>query len=232
MEGKHGCFTYLFAAGRRFVTGPRYQPLPKAPVYSPPFILRKAGPVPMHTRASRWTVALLAARHGDAVAYAGFLQELAGFLRRFVTRQLALAGGGSSDAEDVVQEVLLAVHQQHARWDETRPLLPWLHAIVRYKINDACRRSSRDTRRHLDLDAQRWEALLGDEGASPEAQLDVVRLLAALPPRQQQLVRAVHLEGRSAREVADQFHSNEGAVRVTLHRALRRLSERARGDAR
>lgn len=185
----------------------------------------------MHTRSSRWAIALLAARQGDAAAYAAFLQELAMFLRRFVTRQMLLAGYPAADAEDVVQEVLLAVHQQQARWDEQRPLLPWLHAIVRYKINDACRRASRDARRHLDLDAPRWDALLADEAAAPDAPLDVARLLATLPTRQQAMVRAIHLEGRSARETADQFHSNEGAVRVALHRALRRLTERARGDA-
>ena len=48
--------------------------------------------------------------------------------------------------------------------------------------------------------------------------------MAQLKQRQQQIVRAMTVEGRTAAEVAGQIGMTEGAVRVALHRALKDLA--------
>jgi len=45
-----------------------------------------------------------------------------------------------------------------------------------------------------------------------------------LKPQQREIVRSISLNGSSIRETADRLHITEGAVRVTLHRALKALS--------
>ncbi len=64
--------------------------------------------------------------------------------------------------------------------------------------------------------------------------IDAERALAALSGREAEVVRAIALEGASAREAAARLGLNEGAVRVALHRGLRRLATLAgmRADAR
>jgi RNA polymerase sigma-70 factor (ECF subfamily) len=51
----------------------------------------------------------------------------------------------------------------------------------------------------------------------------VDRHLAVLPVSQRAIVRAIAVEGASVRNVAQGLATSEGAVRVTLHRAIRRL---------
>lgn len=57
-------------------------------------------------------------------------------------------------------------------------------------------------------------------------------MLGSLGERQEKLVRALSLEGRTAAEVGRELGLSEGAVRVALHRALRELSRRFRGEPR
>ena len=54
--------------------------------------------------------------------------------------------------------------------------------------------------------------------------LDVERMIAQLGERDQSLVRALAIEGRSVRETAAALNMSEGAVRVALHRAIKRLA--------
>ena len=53
--------------------------------------------------------------------------------------------------------------------------------------------------------------------------MEVDRHLAVLPVSQRKIVRAIAVEGASVRNVALRFATSEGAVRVTIHRAIRRL---------
>jgi RNA polymerase sigma-70 factor (ECF subfamily) len=49
-------------------------------------------------------------------------------------------------------------------------------------------------------------------------------LVERLDPRQRALVRGMSIEGLSAREMGARLEMSEGAARVALHRALKRLA--------
>ena len=59
---------------------------------------------------------------------------------------------------------------------------------------------------------------------------DLDRHLAILPQGQEKVVRALALDGATVRATAERLHTSEGTVRVLYHRALRRLTARARSD--
>jgi hypothetical protein len=61
---------------------------------------------------------------------------------------------------------------------------------------------------------------------------DMDTLLGRLKPQQREIVRSISLNGSSIRETADRVHMTEGAVRVTLHRALKALAVFYRSSAR
>src|SRR5436853_548694 len=76
--------------------------------------------------ANEWAGLMRAANAGDAMAYRRLLQALAPTLRSAARRRLARAGASESDAEDVVQETLLAIHLKRHTWIEADPIGPWI----------------------------------------------------------------------------------------------------------
>jgi RNA polymerase sigma-70 factor (ECF subfamily) len=165
-----------------------------------------------------------AAQAGDAVAYRRLLSALADILRRWVRRELARQGYEVAEAEDIVQETLLAIHLKRGSWDPDRAILPWLRAVTRHKLIDNLRRRGRRIMVPVD---DVLETLAAPE---PEATLSAEvldRHLATLPPGQSQVVRAISIDGLSPSETAKKLTLSEGAVRVALHRGLAALSRAA-----
>jgi RNA polymerase sigma-70 factor (ECF subfamily) len=169
-----------------------------------------------------WTMLMRSALDGDGAAYCELLSALAPALRAFARRLLVAAGRDAGDAEDVVQETLLALHLKRQTWDPATPLAPWIWAIARHKAVDVMRRSGR--RAEVPLDG--LEEFLADAEAEPEtlAGRDAGRMVAALNGRERAVVEAVYLSGASVKEAGARLAMSEGAVRVALHRALKRLS--------
>jgi RNA polymerase sigma-70 factor, ECF subfamily len=175
-------------------------------------------------REQRWAEAMRAERRGEAVAYERMLKEVATALRRSLASRLVRAGLGAHEAEDLVQEILIGLHGKRHTWDSTRPFLPWLHAITRYKLIDFTRHRRRETTRRVDLPLEDWLKIVeapADDASRSTVEVD--RHLGVLPVSQREIVRAIAVEGASVRDVSLRFATSEGAVRVTIHRAIRRL---------
>jgi RNA polymerase sigma-70 factor (ECF subfamily) len=68
------------------------------------------------------------------------------------------------------------------------------------------------------------EVLPAPAEPDPTERSDIERVVAALGPRAARIVRAIGLEGRSIAEVAAELGMTETAVRVALHRGLRKLA--------
>ena len=174
---------------------------------------------------------MLAGLRGDEAAYARALHEIARLVRGRVRRRVGWLGNGlENELEDVVQEVLLSVHLKRATWDASRPVMPWVNAIADHKAIDALRRRGRAGRL---VAASVTVEHAADRVASPEPEwdhvgLDLERCLAALPSREQEIVRGLTVQGRSVRDLASALGMKEATVRVALHRGLKRLALAAR----
>lgn len=165
-----------------------------------------------------------AANRGDAAAYARLLRAITPVLRGIVRARGARLG--REGCEDVLQEVLLAVHLKRHTWREDAPLRPWLYAVTRHKVVDAFR--ARGQRIDLALD-DFAEVLPAPAGPDPLVARDMEKLLGQLEPRAAEVVRAIGMNGETAAEAGARLAMTEGAVRVALHRALKsiaRLRER------
>src|SRR4051794_10749198 len=80
---------------------------------------------------------------GDDAAYHRLLKGVAPVLRAAARRGLARAGQPVDQSEDIVQDILLAVHLRRHTWDANAPFAPWLFAIARNKLIDSLRRRGR-----------------------------------------------------------------------------------------
>ena len=162
---------------------------------------------------------------GDAAAYRLFLEQLAVQLRAFLRRRLART---PQDVEDLVQEILLAVHNKRHTYDATQPVTAWIHAIARYKLFDLLRRRSR-TDAHHDTLEEHDELLSAGDAEAAEASYDIARLLEQLPDRQRLPILHVKLRGESVSETAGRIGMSESAVKVGIHRGLKALAATIRG---
>ena len=171
-------------------------------------------------REGEWAALMRAANSGDGAAYERLLRELTPALRGMARRAIARSGS-PLDAEDIVQETLIAIHLKRQTWISTEPLGPWLRAIARHKAIDALRRRGR----HVHLPVEDFEDVLPAEDAGPDfPRRDLERHLHHLSARQREVIQSIALDGNSIRATAERFHMSEGAVRVALHRAVAALA--------
>ena len=169
---------------------------------------------------------MLAGLAGDASAYRRLLEELSLYLRAYFIRRLG--DRGKADAEDLVQETLMAVHAKRATYDVERPFTAWLHAVAKYKLADHYRRGRRRVTVSLD-DVD--EPFAPDEATAAMAYYDVQRLLQTLPEAKQALIRRVRIEGQSVAEASASTGMSESSVKVTIHRGLKALGSRLKGGS-
>ena len=179
----------------------------------------------MREREDEWTVLMRLAISGDSAAYQRLLKAVTPVLRAGARRGLARAGQPIDQSEDVVQDILLAVHLKRHTWDVNAPFAPWLFAIARNKLIDALRRRGRRVFVNIDDFAE----IIPDEPVAETASAsEIATLLLTLPPRQRDVLQSIAVESASIRDTAAKFAMSEGAVRVALHRALTSLTAKLR----
>lgn len=175
----------------------------------------------MNADEEQWAVLMRAATAGDETAYRTFLKSVTPAIRTMARRSLARYGLSANDAEDVVQDTLLAIHLKRQTWDSDRPIGPWISAIARNKFIDQMRRRGH----RIEVPVEDMAEILAAE--EPSAGLDghdINRMLESLNEKQRNVVRALAVEGASVRQTAERLNMTEGAIRVTLHRAVKALS--------
>lgn len=172
-------------------------------------------------REAEWAGLLKRSMEGDQKAYHAFLAALTPHLRTIALRRCREFGAPPGDAEDIVQEVLLAIHLKRGTWDADRPLGPWLSTIMRNKLIDSLRRKGRRINVAIE---DVIDTLAAEESVPASDRLDAAQMVAGLGEPQRDIVRSISLDGKSIRETAKRLNMSEGAVRVALHRALKSLA--------
>lgn len=173
----------------------------------------------MAEQVDAWGRLLAAANAGDARAYARFLQAVTPVLRGVVRARGA--GLGEQACEDVLQEVLLAVHLKRLTWETGAPVRPWLYAITRHKVVDAFRARGRK----IDVPIEDFaDVLAAEAGPDPTEAADMARMIGMLDARSADIVRKIGTQGLSVAQTGEALGMSEGAVRVALHRAFKALA--------
>ncbi len=167
------------------------------------------------------------AQAGDDRAYRRSLELLAARLRAFLRRRLS---DMPHEVEDLVQETLLALHLQRGTYDPTLPVSAWAVAIARHKLVDLWRRRGRRESLHEAIDDVD-EALLAAEPEEAGASRDLAVLLDELPAAQRQAIVLTKVEGLSVAEAAARTGASESAIKVQVHRGLKRLAALVRDAA-
>jgi len=145
---------------------------------------------------------------------------------RYCRARIGRSGSAYSSADDVAQEICVAVLGAIGRYkDAPESFLPFMYGIAAHKVADHYRRAGRD---RSEPSADLPEGI--DLEAGPEQQVmdadlreRLTGLLAGLPPRQREILVLRLVVGLSAQETAVAVGLTPTAVRVTQHRALVKL---------
>ncbi len=154
-----------------------------------------------------------AALQGDKAAYGAFLHGVTPIIQHIVAQKMSI------DHEDIVQDVLFALHLKRHTWKPDQPVLPWVYAITRYRCIDHFRKNSRMRTTDIDTVAEENFATEDDHTAA----IDLPRAIAKLGGRIGKVAKAMGLEGKSAKETGEELDMSENAVRIAFHRAIKKL---------
>ncbi len=165
---------------------------------------------------------MLASLDGDAASHRALLDRLSRHLRAYFKGKLARTGRGAAEAEDLVQEAVLAIHLKRHTYDPAEPLTPWVHAIARYKLIDFLRRSRASI---SDVPIEEADTIMAhDDNVDAESTYDLKRLMHRLPEKMRCSIEAVKLDGQSIAEAAERCGISESGVKVNIHRGLKALA--------
>lgn len=165
---------------------------------------------------------------GDAGARAAMLVLIRPMVLRYCRPRLRGMCGGLGSAEDVTQEVCVAVLQALSRYQPTDlPFKSFVLGIAAKKVADAFRAHGRDRAHPV---AEVPEVGVDRNGPEDRAlrneRVEMLgQLLDQLSDRHRQVLRLRLLLGMSAFEVAAVLGSTAGAVRVEQHRAMTKLRQ-------
>lgn len=163
---------------------------------------------------------MVMSQQGDKEAYGALLEACQRWLRGYYSRRIAPA-----QLDDLVQETLIALHTKRASWDSTRPFLPWLAAIARYRWVDHLRKLYRADEQEL------HEEFIGtDDEPAISARISLDRLLGLLPDAQSRAIALVKIEGLSIAEASLATGQSESLVKVNIHRGLKKLAHMIEKD--
>jgi RNA polymerase sigma-70 factor (ECF subfamily) len=162
---------------------------------------------------------------GQPAAIDTLLRQIRPMVVRYCRARLGRISGHYHAADDVAQEVCIAVLSALPRYqDMGRPFASFVFGIASHKVADAMRSASRLAIPTEDLPDGPDDRPGPEETAVAYLEAEQARaLLARLPVNQRELIRLRVLSGLSAEETGHALGMSAGAVRVAQHRALARL---------
>jgi len=162
------------------------------------------------------------AQAGDKRAYAELLHETARLLRPFLARRMSL----ESEVDDLLQDILISIHKARHTYDGLRPYKPWMYAIANFRLRDHLRAHYADPLRHAVAIAEVENDMHVDVTESALSYESIKGEIDRLPETQATILRMLHQDGYTAREVAQRIGMTESAVKVAAHRAYKVLRKR------
>jgi len=167
-----------------------------------------------------------AAVGGDRQAVERLLTHISPLVVRYCRARIGLHERSAVSAEDVAQEVCLAVLKALPGFqDQGRPFLAFVYGIAHNKVADVHRAAARNKSEPMADVPDVPETQAGPEQRAMQSDLTVrmAALLRVLPAKQREILVLRVVVGLSAEETAEAVGTTPGAVRVAQHRALLRL---------
>ncbi|ACB24553.1 RNA polymerase, sigma-24 subunit, ECF subfamily [Methylobacterium radiotolerans JCM 2831] len=183
--------------------------------------------VPSTATGSELRRLMVLAQSGDEAAYADLLNQVAAIARAVIRNRVRTFQ--ATDVEDVVQDVLMAIHMVRATYDPARPFMPWLMTILQSRLVDRLRKLQRIASNETAVDALPELPHFGQDGWSAEAYGDAEHLrreIGGLPATQRRAIEMLKLRELSLKEASAESGLSTANLKVLVHRAIKTLRSR------
>lgn len=166
-----------------------------------------------------------------ARAEPGAFEQLVALYQPRVLRLAHRLLGWGDGADDVVQDVFLAALRKAGTFRGDASLWTWLTIITLNRCRTHRRRNLLRLRAHGFLSRQKpKQAESSDRPAIDDESARQVRsAVAALGPKDREVIVLFYLEHRSAAQIAELLSISRNAVEVRLHRARAKLKQSLQG---
>ena len=157
---------------------------------------------------------MLEYQRGDLAAASSLVHRLSPQLHRF----FAFQGTSRREADDLLQETWLRVHEARHTYRAGAAVLPWVYAIARHIRIDHFRRTLRHN--------SKTQAFIRESAGAAQPSVehpDLEALLAGLPDSQREVIAMLKMADMSLEEVARATGSSVGSVKQKAHRAYEKL---------
>ena len=159
------------------------------------------------------------ARAGDKIAYEQLLKSIMPILGAFIRNKI----GNRADNEDILQEILLAIHSSSHTYNTERSFTNWMFAIASYKVTDFLRKTYRK-KSLIEVDFEKVQnCITYDVTKDTPPNESLTELLNILPERQRKILHLMKIEGHSVKQIAILMKMSVSAVKVSAHRAYKVL---------
>lgn len=162
------------------------------------------------------------AQEGDSAAYKTLLNTISPLLKTYLRTRLF----SREHADDITQEILLAIHAVRHTYNPEQPFKNWMYGVARHKMIDYMRKAGR--RNANETNDVEFETFMADGAKNPEEALSAKQLrqsLEKLPEKQRQILLLTKVEGFSMAEAGQKLGMTETAAKVAAHRAYKKLKE-------
>lgn len=178
----------------------------------------------LHTRASNEMLLhplFIAAQAGDKVSYNTLLTHVGRIAEGYCRRK----AGDAPDIEDIVQDILISVHKALHTYSPERPCMPWLAALMYYRMQDYLRAHYADLKKKQAIfsDADIFMADHVTEEAGGNEYID--EAMRQLPEKQRRVLQAMYTQDLSVAETSVKLDMSVSAVKVTAHRAYKKMRQ-------
>ena len=158
---------------------------------------------------------MTATQAGDNDAYLSLLNEMYSFLKNYIRRRIF----NKDEAEEVIQEILMAVHKSRHTYDSSRSFMSWFLSIAEFKIIDSIRKITK-TSAELNI-----EQIKTDLSYSffEEQTFDFDKAFQKLSKKEQEIIKLLKIDGFKVSEIARKMNLTETNIKVIAHRAYKNL---------
>ncbi len=155
---------------------------------------------------------------GDIACLRAFVERFQGIVFGLCYRML----GHREDAEDVAQDVFLRAFRSLHRWDQQRPIRPWLMTIATNRCRTALEKRMRQpVLSEFAVDSAPSAASRHDSEFAEELQL----ALGTLREEYRACFVMFYQQELSCSEISEVLQCPQGTVKTWLHRARHELAE-------
>ncbi|WP_051999751.1 sigma-70 family RNA polymerase sigma factor [Leptospira vanthielii] len=162
---------------------------------------------------------MVEAQAGNSEAYHNLLSKISDILSGFLARRIY----SFDDREDVLQEILIAIHRSRHTYLPTKPFHPWMYAIAKNILYKYYKKVNQQYSRFVEIEMNQLVSNKEIQPNEKEKADKILLLIQELPKKQRDIISMLKIQGLAVKEVSLKLRMSEANVRVIAHRGYQTI---------